>query len=333
MAARAILEGLDDVLADFDLSFNSLTVSVEPTPASHLAIVTTLPVPATPSTRLPAPLASARDEFYASLAEADAAKLQATATRINRCRRIARESTLEIGKELIAIKATIPGHFDRWLKHEFDMSKATGWNYINVAQEFGHAPEVIDVLPSATAYRLAAKATPESVRKAIVLEIKAGATPTKADVERRIAEARSSAADEKRARKQAERERADAERQRRDDDQAWQVRVAELTEAGKTEDEIGRERQVWDTTKQMEERQDQIQLEAGERHDEEQGLVSEKYRAERDQQCEKACEAVDLLRNTLGKDFEAFRSLMADADVHEFKEAVLSGAAGQQNAD
>jgi len=69
---------------------------------------------------------------------------------------------------------------------------------------------VIEVLPAGTVYKLAAKATPDDVRKAVVLEIASGATVSATEVERRIEEARTVA----RARQDAEREVAEAERQR-----------------------------------------------------------------------------------------------------------------------
>lgn len=329
MTAPVTSAYFDEVLTDFDFSVASPAVCTEDTTALQLTAINAVPVQATPST--PTPHADERSEFYASLEKADAATLQATATRINNCRRIARESTLEIGKELIAIKDGIPGHFDRWLKLEFNMSKATAWNYINVAQEFGHAPEVIDVLPSATAYRLAAKATPASVRREIVQEIKTGATPTKEDVERRIAEARSGAADEKRARKQAERDQADAERQQRDDEKAWQARSIELSEAGKTDDEIDRERKSWDTSKLRKERRKQSRLAAKQRSDDEATRQREEFHAKCARQREDGRQAADFLRATLKNDFEVFRTLMTSADVHEFRSAVLEGS-GQQTA-
>lgn len=329
MTAPVTSAYFDEVLTDFDFSVASPAVCTEDTTALQLTAINAVPVQATPST--PTPHADERSEFYASLEKADAAKLQATATRINNCRKIARESTLEIGRELVAIKDSIPGHFDRWLKLEFNMSKATAWNYINVVQEFGDAPEVVDVLPSATAYRLAAKATPENVRREIVEEIKTGAAPTKADVERRIADARSIAAEEKRARKQADRDQADAERQGRDDEKAWQVRVAELAEAGKTEDEIGKERRVWDTVKQRKERQKQSRLAAKQRSEDEATRQREEFHAKRARQREDGRQAAHFLRATLKNDFEAFRSLMTSADVHEFQSAVLEEP-GQQTA-
>lgn len=329
MTAPVTSAYFDEVLTDFDFSVTSPAVCAEDTTVSHPTAINAVPVPATSST--PAPLADERSEFYACLEEVEAATLRATATRINNCRQIARESTLEIGRELVAIKDSMPGHFDQWLKLEFNMSKATAWNYINVVQEFGDAPEVVDVLPSATAYRLAAKATPENVRREIVEEIKTGAAPTKADVERRIADARSIAAEEKRARKQAERDQADAERQRRDDEQAWRARVAELAEAGKTEDEIGKERRAWDTVKLRKERQKQSSLAAKQRSEEEATRRGEEFQAKRARQCESGRQAADFLRATLKEDFETFRSLMTGADVYEFQSAVLEQP-GQQSA-
>ncbi len=65
---------------------------------------------------------------------------------------------------------------------------------------------------------------------------------SKTEVERRIAEARNLAANEKRARKQSEHEQAEGERQKREDEKAWQRHAKVLVDAGKTESEIMIER-------------------------------------------------------------------------------------------
>ncbi|QNQ63356.1 hypothetical protein IB024_04990 [Brucella sp. 6810] len=133
---------------------------------------------------------TARSDFYKSLPENEAEQLQAVAARINHNRTSIKQAILDIGKDLIAIKNSIPGHFDRWLKLEFSWSKSTAWNYINAAQRFGDKPEVFEALPPATIYKLAAKATPEAVRTEIVAEIMSGAPVDAKDVESRIMEAK-----------------------------------------------------------------------------------------------------------------------------------------------
>ncbi len=94
-----------------------------------------------------APIVRAEVEaFYQPMVKAQAKELQAVAARIKERDRIARIGIIETGNDLIAIKDSIPGQFDRWLKVEFDMSKATAWNYINAAQQFGSAPKVVELL-------------------------------------------------------------------------------------------------------------------------------------------------------------------------------------------
>ncbi|SIR19214.1 hypothetical protein SAMN05880582_107189 [Rhizobium sp. RU20A] len=130
------------------------------------------------------------EAFYLSLNPDTAADLKATAARIKAREATVRAGIIQTGLELIQIKDSLPGQFDRWLKLEFDMSKSTAWNYINVAEKFAAAPKVVEILPPATVYKLAAKATPDAVRTAVVDEINAGAVPTKKEVETRIRRAR-----------------------------------------------------------------------------------------------------------------------------------------------
>ena len=59
---------------------------------------------------------------------------------------------------------------------------------------------------------------------------------------------------------------------------------------------------------------------------------NEEWDAALERQCRTAHELAALLREALGDGFEAFRSLMTDANVHEFKQAILAGPPGQQSA-
>jgi len=309
----ATIADLDDVLADLDLT--GPAPAVVPAPVAPLAVVASVPAPAT-----------ALEEFYGSVDKAQAEELRAVAARIKERDRAARAAIIEIGNDLINIKDGMFGHFDRWLKLEFNMSKATAWNYINVAQEFGSVPKVVEILPPATVYKLAAKATPADLRKTIVLEIEAGTVPAKEDVERRILIARNEAAEAERTRKQAEREEAEAERQKQEDEKAWQARAKELADAGRAEAEIEKERRAWDTAKAKKEREKDKRQQAKQAKWEKEERRREEWYAEHERQCRTGREVADLLREALGDRFETFRSLMADADVHEFKKAVLEPA-------
>ncbi|GGA77918.1 hypothetical protein GCM10011491_01380 [Brucella endophytica] len=315
--ANTIIADPDDTLADLDLSSSGTSIAPEPAP---LALVVS--VPAIPA--LPTAPANERDAFYASLEASEAAELQATASRINSRHRAAVAGLIETGKDLIRIKDSISGHFDKWLKIEFEMSKGSAWNYINTALHFADVPKVVEILPPATVYKLAAKATPEDVRNAVVQEITSGVVPTKQDVERRIAEARQRAADEERARKQAEHEQAEAERQKREDEQAWQARAKELTGAGKTEAEIQKERQKWETATAKKAREKDNRLKAKQKREEEQQREHEARQVERDLQRQTAYEAADFIRERLGDDLEAFRSLLSKADSWTFHQILIN---------
>lgn len=311
----ATIADLDDILADLDLTGSAQAAA--PVPVTPLAVVASVPAPVA-SAVLPTEL----EEFYGSVDKAQAEELRAVAARIKERDRMARAAIIEIGNDLIAIKNSMPGHFDRWLKLEFDLSKATAWNYINAAERFGDVPKVVEILPPATVYKLAAKATPQNLRDAVVLEITSGTVPTKQDVERRIAIARNEAAEAERE----GRERAEAERQKQEDEKVWHARAKELADAGKAEAEIEKERRAWDTAKARKERQKQKRWAVRQEREAEERRAWDAREAEWERQRQTGRKVADLLREALGDRFEAFRSLMADADVHEFKNAVLEHA-------
>ncbi|WP_153451945.1 hypothetical protein [Sinorhizobium fredii] len=63
-------------------------------------------------------------------------------------------------------------------------------------------------------------------------------------------------------------------------------------------------------------------LEAQQKRDEAQERERKRWQQEREREKQAACDAADFLRKHLGANFEAFRSLMAEADAYEFKKAV-----------
>jgi hypothetical protein len=299
--SAADLAALDEVLADLDLRETNSS-------SSPLTIVSTA---SSLATVVVASQPSELEAFYRPMDKARALELQSVAARIKERDRIARVGIIDTGNDLIAIKNSIPGQFDRWLKVEFDMSKATAWNYINAAQRFGSAPKVVEVLPPGTVYKLAASATPEAIREKIVAEIESGELPSKDDVERRIAVARTLAADEERKRKQAERDQVEAERQRREDEQAWQERANELADAGKTEKEILKDRKKWDTVKEAKRRAKERTEQK--REDDEKRRQSE-WEAENERKDNDAKRVANWLLAALGRDkFEEFRAKLSDA--------------------
>lgn len=306
--SAADLAALDEVLADLHLGDANL-------PAAPLALVSTAASSA--ANAVVAGHTSELEAFYRPMDKARAQELQTVAARIKERDRIARVGIIDTGNDLIAIKNSIPGQFDRWLKVEFDMSKATAWNYINAAQRFGSAPRVVEALPAGTVYKLAASATPEAIREKIVAEIESGAVPTRDDVERRIAVARNLAADEERKRKQVERDQVEAELQRREDEQAWQERANELVDAGKTEKEILKDRKKWDTVKEAKRRAKDRNKQK--REDDEKRRQNE-WEAENERKDNDAKRVANWLLAALGRDkFEEFRAKLSDAIADPWK--------------
>ncbi len=85
-----------------------------------------------------------------------------------------RASIIETGHDLAAMKERLGhGHFTAWIEAEFGMSDRTARNYLNAAKHFSKT-EIVSVLPPSLIYKLAAKSTPDHVRKEIVTQIEAG---------------------------------------------------------------------------------------------------------------------------------------------------------------
>ncbi|KSV61488.1 hypothetical protein N185_10720 [Sinorhizobium sp. GW3] len=155
--AAAVSDAVEE-LQDFD--FSDPVAPVVPAPTNVVSLKSSIPATLAALNALPTDL----EAFYKPMDKAQVEQLQAVASRIKERDKAARAGIIETGNDLVKIKTSIPGHFDRWLKLEFDMSKATAWNYINAAQQFGSAPKVVEALPPSTVYKLAAKATPAEVR-------------------------------------------------------------------------------------------------------------------------------------------------------------------------
>lgn len=181
---------LDELLADLDLT---------PVLTPKTSVPPVVPAPSIPAIADTAsPVDDDRAAFYALLAVEEAEKLRAATNRIHASRSSTAANLIVIGLELIAIRTEIPGHFEEWLQLEFSMSRSSAYNYMRVAIRFGEVPQVLEVLPMATAYRLAAKATPADIRDAVVREIAAGRPVSAEEVEERISEATAKPGGEKR---------------------------------------------------------------------------------------------------------------------------------------
>lgn len=123
---------------------------------------------------------------YSGLSSAVVKEAEAAATRI---RDRLRESILTTGAELLDIKEKLGhGKFGKWLNFHFGWRERTAQNYMNAATAFASSPKIIDMLPASTIYKLAARSTPDELRREVTEDIAKGLRPTKSEVEKRIAE-------------------------------------------------------------------------------------------------------------------------------------------------
>lgn len=168
---------LDTELTDLDLSAH-----IEEPAAQRSEPATN--VVALPKVKRKAPQVFAFD--YSGISTAVAKEAEATALRIRDRRRA---HTIDTGKELLNVKQDLGhGRFGKWLEFHFGWKERTAQNYMNSALAFGSTPQIIDVLPPSTVYKLAAKSTPEALRQSVIEEINRGETPDPKKIEKRIAE-------------------------------------------------------------------------------------------------------------------------------------------------
>ena len=121
---------------------------------------------------------------YAGLPSVEAVEIRAAAERIKvRLKRTA-EDIIEIGRDLIAVKARLPhGQFLPWLKTEFEFSESSANKFMQVAEKFGAKSVNFTDLKPAILYALAAPSTPETVRAEVIERAEAGEKITLAEVE------------------------------------------------------------------------------------------------------------------------------------------------------
>ena len=85
--------------------------------------------------------------------------------RLNRIR----QEMVAVGRDLLRAKNLLPrGQWIPWLKAEFEMSVRTAENYMNVADRIGDQFASLANLRLETAYRLAARSTPDTVIEAVL---------------------------------------------------------------------------------------------------------------------------------------------------------------------
>jgi hypothetical protein len=87
------------------------------------------------------------------------------------------EDMLEIGRQLNAVKALVPGKFDEWVASEFGMSRATASEFRNAADRFSQNVQNLYLLPVSVVRRLAAPSVPDEAVAAVIAEAQAQDRP------------------------------------------------------------------------------------------------------------------------------------------------------------
>jgi hypothetical protein len=241
---------------------------------------------------------------YSGVSLEVAKEAEAAAIRIRDRHRL---SILDTGHDLCAVKDQLEhGQFGNWLGYHFGMSERTAQNYMNAASAFGSAPKVIDVLPPATIYKLAAKGAPEEIRQSVIDAVDKSLLLDHKEVNSRIATAQ-----------REERQRREAERAAKHEQRAWAKHEQALRAEGKTDDEIKSERKRWNKKKAREERDaDQKALDAEQR--EEAALQRE------EKLNEIAVKTAKFLKVRLAADYEKIRNAVLQLDSVQLRTALLN---------
>lgn len=236
---------------------------------------------------------------YQALSKAIAEEAESTAERI---RQRHRDSIIATGNDLLRIKGKLlHGVFGKWLKFHFDMSERTAQNYMNVAIEFGAVPQVIDHLPPATLYKLAAKSTPLKLRKSVIAEIAKGGMPQPQDVAERIAEA-----------KRKERHVNEMKKAKQAKARAWDKHESQLKKSGMSSEAIEVEKKNWNA--EWEEKR-------GARSAGNQDTQKTAVAGSQPLQQRKAETFVAILKKKMGPGFAGFRELMLQIEPSELQKA------------
>jgi len=120
-----------------------------------------------------------RKEFdYSSLDDESRHFVQQQTGEIRGLMKRTAQGIVEIGQKLIEVKEKLGhGRFLGWLQAEFAWTDETARRFMNVAQEFGRIPQLVDFAPSAL-YILAAPSTPKTAREEAIARAEAGESIT-----------------------------------------------------------------------------------------------------------------------------------------------------------
>jgi hypothetical protein len=123
--------------------------------------------------------------------EISPAQLQEVAARIKSLRKMVTEHAVEIGRELLRIKAALPhGVFVKWVEKECEFKIRMAQDFMKLAREVASNPEVAaDMVPSTLRVYLS-KDTPPAVRQLVKVRVHNGERVSRSDLRSAIAEAR-----------------------------------------------------------------------------------------------------------------------------------------------
>lgn len=120
---------------------------------------------------------------YESLPAQSAILARTAAERIKLRLKRTVEDIIEIGRELMEVKAALPhGKFLPWIAGEFEMTAWTANQFMNVADRFGGKNEIITYFKPTILYALAAPSTPDTIIEKAIEKADTGEKVTVADV-------------------------------------------------------------------------------------------------------------------------------------------------------
>lgn len=119
----------------------------------------------------------------ASLESSQAASLRKIAARIRNLSRKTSDAILEIGRELLKVKAeTAHGTFTQWVENDCGLTRRSAQNYMRVATFAADKSASVALLSPGVLYRLAAKSTPAEIVSAVLRLLDGGSVPTESEV-------------------------------------------------------------------------------------------------------------------------------------------------------
>jgi len=127
-----------------------------------------------------------------SQTEISAAELNAVAERIRALRQMATEHAVEIGRELLRVKASLPhGVFLKWVETACEFKIRTAQDLMKLAREAESNTKLVALMVPSTLRLLLSKSTPPAVRSKILTRVEDGERISRNQVQSEIAASRS----------------------------------------------------------------------------------------------------------------------------------------------